>query len=334
MITINRRITEVVNNTGSTALFFDQVLAPGEVWEIVDRKMEMWRDDPSISGAITSGTLGVRDGTQEFSSTGRALQYFYNNPGSQTTFNWPVNSLVTLVSGVDELGNIDYSIERKAVTTVGNISVVSGTDGLEITVTEDDDVDSVTVSGVTFTGSVVLANIGGGQLLPDIGSNTITISGGASVEDIFTSEGKIYKHSFGNNGIIADKWAQVGHGNSSDQTPHQIVFSSLVVGLAYSNQRMTTDVDVEIWKAVAASGVEAELMFTWELRDTRVARKSNLEVENILFAPGDKLAMFLSKPVGTPGVQNPQDPVIDVYMQIDEALDEEGSESFSGDIGD
>jgi len=334
MITINRRITEVVNNTGGTALFFDQVLAPGEVWEIVDRKMEMWRDDPSISGAITSGTLGVRNGVEEFVSVTAGLQYFYNNPGTRTTFNWPSNSLVTLVSGVDALGNIDYTIERKAVTGVG-ITIVSGTDGLELLSDPDeDDVDSITTSGVTFTGSVNLANIGGGALITDIGSNTITISGGASVEDIFTSEGKIYKHSFGNNGIIANKWAQVGHGNSSDQSPHQIVFSSQVVGLAYSNKRETTDLDVEIWKSPVSSGTSAELMFTWELRQIRVARKSNLEVEEILFGPGDKLAMFISKPAGTPGADNPQDPVIDVYMQIDEALDEEGSESFSGDIGD
>ena len=333
MITFNRRITEVVNNTGSTALYFDQVLAPGEVWEIVDRKMEMWRDDPSISGAITSGTLGVRDGTQEFSSPVTALQYFYNNPGNQTTFNWPVNSLVTLVSGVDQLGNIDYSIERKAVTGVG-ITIVSGTDGIElISDPDEDDVDSITTSGVTFTGSVNLESLGGGQLLTDISTNTITISGGASEEDIFTSAGKIYKHSFGNNGIIADRWAHVGHGNSSDETPHQIVFPSQVVGLAYSNQRETTNVDIEIWKAVAASGVSSELMFTWSIVDARVARKSNLEVEEILFSPGDKLAMFLSKPTGTPGVENPQDPVIDVFMQIDEELDEEGSESFSGNIG-
>jgi len=162
MITFNRRITEVVNNTGSTALFFDQVLAPGEVWEIVDRKIEMWRDDSTISGAITSGTLGVRDGTQEFTSTVAGLQYFYNNPGNRTTFNWPVNSLVTLVSGTDELGNIDYTIERKAVTGVG-ITVVSGVDGLQLTRDPDeDDVDSITTSGVTLTGSINLDNIGGG----------------------------------------------------------------------------------------------------------------------------------------------------------------------------
>ncbi len=334
MITINRRITEVVNNTGSTALFFDQVLAPGEIWEIVDRKMEMWRDDPSISGAITSGTLGVRDGTEEFANTTHALQHFYDNPKPQTTLEWPTNSLVTLVSGIDQIGNVAYSFAAKSVTARG-LTVTSGTDGIELIVDPDeDDVDSITTSGVTFTGSVNLESIGGGQLLTDIDTNTITISGGASEEDIFTSEGKIYKHSFGNNGIIANKWANVGHGNSSDQTPHQIVFSSQVVGLAYSNQRTTTDLDIEIWKAPAASGTTAELMFTWELRQIRVARKSNLEVENILFGPGDKLAMFISKPVGTPGAQNPQDPVIDVYMQIDEQLDEEGSESFSGNIGD
>ncbi len=331
---VNRRRTEVVNNTGSTALFFDQVLAPGEVWEIVDRKIEMWRDDITISGAITSGTLGVRDGTQEFTNTIDALQYFYANPTPQTTLEWPTNSLVTLISGVDELGNISYSFQARSIVAQG-LTVTSGVDGIELVVDPDqDDVDSITTSGVTFTGSVNLESIGGGSLLTDISTNTITISGGASVEDIFTSEGKIYKHSFGNNGIISDKWAKVGHGNSSDQTPHQIVFSSLVVGLAYSNQRDVTNVDIEIWKAPATSGVASELMFTWPIVDARVARKSNLEVENILFAPGDKLAMFLSKPTGTPGAQNPQDPVIDVYMQIDEQLDEEGSESFSGNIGD
>jgi hypothetical protein len=242
--------------------------------------------------------------------------------------------LVTLVSGTDVFGNIDYSIERKAVTGVG-LTVVSGTDGLQLIADPDqDDVDSLTASGVTFTGTVFLNSVGGGSLIPNSGTNTITISGGASFEDLFTSVGKIYKHSFGNNGIISDKWAQVGHGNPSNQTPHQIAFPSQVVGLSYSNARSITNVDIEIWKAETGDGISSSLMFTWEIRDSRVARKSDLESENITFGPGDKLAMFLLKPPGTPGSQNPQDPVIDVYMQIDEALDEEGSESYTGNIGD
>jgi hypothetical protein len=332
MITFNRRITEVINNTGSTALFFDQVLDPGQIWEIVDRKIEMWRDDPTISGAITNGTLGVRDGNQEFSSTVGALQYFYNNPGARTTFNWSLNSLVTLVSGVDELGNVDYTIEKKAVTGVG-LTVVSGSEGIELIVDPDqDDVDSITASGVTFTGSVNFDTVDGASITMDAGSNTITISGGLTPEQQFDTSGKIYKHSFGNNGIIADKWGQVGHGNSSDSTPHQIAYPSQVVGLTFSNKRAAIDADIEIWKAPTMSGNAATLLYTWPLRQVRVSRTTILEDENILFEPGDKLGLFIGKPAGTPGSDNPQDPIIDVYMQIDADVDEAGEESYSGDL--
>jgi hypothetical protein len=106
-----------------------------------------------------------------------------------------------------------------------------------------------------------------------------------------------------------------------------------VVGLSYSNKRETTDLDIQIWKAEAGAGSVSSLMFTWELRQVRVARRSDLEANNITFNPGDKLSLFIEGPPGTPGSDNPQDPVFDVYMQIDEQLDEEGSESFTGSIG-
>jgi hypothetical protein len=299
--------------------------------------MEMWRDDPTISGAITSGTLGVRDGTQEFSSTARALQYFYNNPGTQTTFNWPENSLVTLVSGVDELGNIDYSIERKAVTGVG-ITVTSGTDGIELvsqhaTINTVGDPTLLTLSsGTNPTGGTEYtlgthAIVSAGSISVISGTETVTISGESS--GLGSLPGKTYQISYGNSGVTSNKWLEVGHGNPSNQSPHVLPFASQLIGMTFSNKNDNVDSDIELYVAVSGTGASPlELAVLWQIRDIRIARRTDIIASGINFNPGDKLAVYIRNQG-----QSPSDSVFNCYLQIDtSSAADVATENFSADL--
>jgi len=326
-MTINRRRTEVVNNSGSTALFFDQVLAPGEVWEIIDRKLEMWRDDITISGAISSGTLGVRDGTQEFTSVTNALKYFYDNPAPVTTLKWPQNSLVTLASGIDAFGGIEYEFQHKSVVGVGGlISVVSGTEGIEIIVNDGADVDSLTASGVTVTGSVQLNSIAGISISADDNTDTVTISGGV---EIGSNIGNFFQIEFSSVGITNNTWLSVSSKDlTSNITPWPVVFPCRIAGLGYSNERVDSDCDIELHVSPIASGSNNSPIFTWSVTDSRVAYKSDFGLDELILNPGDKLAIF----GGNAGDTRPKNMFLGVYVEILSRQNAEDSENFSGDF--
>jgi hypothetical protein len=284
----------------------------------------MWRDDPTISGAITSGTLGVRDGNQEFASTALAFQYFYNNPGGRTTFSWPENSLVTLVSGTDVFGNLEYSIERKAITGVG-LTVISGSEGLELVVDPDqDDVDSITASGVTVTGSVQFESVGGIAITANDTTDTVTISGGAVVGE---NIGNFFQVEFSSVGITNNTWLAVSSKDlTSNVTPWPVVFPCRIAGLGYSNERAGSDCSLELHLSPAGSGSSSVVIFTWDVTDARVAYKSNFGINELLLNPGDKLAIF----GGNAGSTRPKNMFLGVYVEILSRQDDEESEDFSG----
>jgi len=81
-MTVQRR-TIVKNVGGVTADFVRQRLAPGESFDINNRLLDVWRDEPTISGVIASGTLEVSNGFQIFptvSGAPDAIKWFYNFP--------------------------------------------------------------------------------------------------------------------------------------------------------------------------------------------------------------------------------------------------------------
>ncbi len=165
---MSKRLYYVRNDSGSTTRFFDQVLDNGEEWEIIDRKLDNWRDDLTVSGAITSGTLSVGDGSQFFNPFD-GEQYFYEEP-TPTTITLPPNSLLAVVSGTNLFGGIDYQFSARSITAQG-LTVVSGTEGLVLVA------DAV----VGAAGTTVVS-----------GAGIVTISGGADF-GMFEKDGIIYR---------------------------------------------------------------------------------------------------------------------------------------------
>jgi len=292
-MTVNRRITEVVNNTGSTALYFDQVLEAGEIWEIVDRKLQLWRDDITISGAISSGTLGVRDGEQEFTETQDALQYFYDNPRPlrPTTIQihgQPSASALTTTSGVDALGGLTYTLSPKALVGDGGTTVVSG-------------------------------------------SHTVTISGAAGTNPPGQLEGQIVQIEFTSGS--ADEWMSISsEDHNSDQHPYVFPFPAVVVAIAYTNEKSDTQFEVEIHKSLAGAGAANSIVHTWTVGSgtpCRTAYNTLVFDSDVSFETGDKMAIFLAANGGT----EPAQAVVPFYVQISaDETKVIVTENFSGDF--
>ncbi len=81
-MTVQRR-TYVKNVGGVTDDFVRKRLAPGEQFEINNRDLDVWRDEPTISGVIASGILEVSNGYQTFptvSGAAEGIKWFYNFP--------------------------------------------------------------------------------------------------------------------------------------------------------------------------------------------------------------------------------------------------------------
>lgn len=79
MVEIRRR-TIVTNQSGVTADFVRKRLDNGESFEIIDRDINVWRDDPTISGAISSGDLIVSNGLEIFTDALEGEYWFYGLP--------------------------------------------------------------------------------------------------------------------------------------------------------------------------------------------------------------------------------------------------------------
>jgi hypothetical protein len=163
-----RRRTIVTNQSGVTADFVRKRLTNGESFEIIDRDINVWRDDPTISGAITSGDLEVSNGIETFGPAEGEF-WFYGLPHS------PIGSLTvgdTEVLPNDTTGSITLS--GVGLVTVDPLS--SGT----IHISTPDAVsifELVVVSGtlqtalVTATGIIL-------DLVTDISSPASTVQGG------------------------------------------------------------------------------------------------------------------------------------------------------------
>jgi hypothetical protein len=229
--------------------------------------------------------------------------------------------------------------------TGGNVTIESGpnvvlapdvpSNSMLITSYDDPDVDSITASGVTFTGSVNFDTVGDTTITlgisMDDATNTLTISGGQTSEQQKLAIGKIYQVSYGENGIATDKWLDVGHGNPSNRSPHIILWPTEMVGFSFSNRNNDIDIDVELWLASETEGSAANLLYTWELRNMRTWHTTQVLTSSgtpVTFVPGDKLGMFIR---GVSGAKT-QDPVVNVYLQIDAIYDDEDFENYTGDF--
>jgi len=124
--------------------------------------------------------------------------------------------------------------------------------------------------------------------------------------------GKDASFQFFNNGAnIKDKWLDhEGSNINCLATPGVVPNNSKLRFITFSNTRDGSDIDLLIYK----NGTDpADLFHKWEIRDARRGFDSTLLAENLLFAAGDTIRVFMADP--GPGLgPSPNKAVIKISM--------------------
>ena len=83
-MTIRRR-TVLKNTSGGSITVFRKRFSVGETFDIPPTDLQLWRDVPTVSGLIASGTLEVDDGANSDFTPDEGVRWFYNHPLSLPT---------------------------------------------------------------------------------------------------------------------------------------------------------------------------------------------------------------------------------------------------------
>ena len=241
MTTVTRK-TILINNTTVTGTFYKQMLSPDEGFEVPNSELALFRDDATVSGAVESGDLVVSDGEKSFDAgSADAVQWFFDNPRPlrPTTLTVTPDTLVTLSSGVDDVGGIDYVVGTHALQGTGKVVVTSGEEAVEI-FGEPDEPDVDAINAVTGTVTVIGSD---GNVVSTVGS-TLDVAG-FHQEFVAVSgeqQAQINLNSLTNaGGFLAQDETQ------TDTTSHEWI------------EKLTLDVDL----GVIATGTTDQLRMWW-----------------------------------------------------------------------
>ena len=190
-----------------------------------------------------------------------------------------------------------------------------------LTVSEDDVVKVKNATELNFEGGVTVVDEGCGKV-------TITVSGDTPDDDCV---GDLWQADFGNDGTSSNLWLNNNqYGIRSNQTSVPAVWKSKLVGISFSNRYAGVDQDFKIYASSEGDGHSPKTkIFEWQIRNCRVARKTNFSPDVIIEA-GDKFGIFMSDQG-----KNPNDPRVTTYWKVIDCGPEGGEEAcevFSGDF--
>lgn len=236
---------------------------------------------------------------------------------------------VTVTSGSNEItidGHLRYQKNENDSIIAGHGAVVtSGSNTITIDTFDDNDVDSITASGVTVTGSVQFETLGGISVTADAGNDTVTISGGAEVGAL---TGSLFQVDFTNGGNTANTWLAVSDSNlGGNTTPWVAAFPCRLAGVAFSNRNTNVDLDMEFHVAREGDGNSSAVEFTYEVRACRTSYKTDMPLTTLLLQPGDKVSVY-AQDAGGSG----RDVWFGSYWEITSRPADEGCEDWSGNI--
>jgi len=146
-MTLVRRRTIVINNSGSTQDFVTKRLLNGESFELDDRDFANWRDEPTISGAIASGDLLVSNGEETFATPAQAAYWFYDLPHKAIS--------LILIPGAEVTPSVNEQGTHNVVTISGEnlIGIQKSGSTISISTSAASAADLANVSG-TLTGDI------------------------------------------------------------------------------------------------------------------------------------------------------------------------------------
>ena len=150
-----------------------------------------------------------------------------------------------------------------------------------------------------FSGDAIIASTDDG--LTDITDPDSAI---AFLDNVASTQ--YYTITFGTGGTVGDTWLEhPTTGGPTNETPYVMAFEGTLAGLTFINVNDSKSIDVEIYK-------NGSLVFTWEVRDARWARKSD-GMGSINFIEGDKISIFggdFSVP------KRPKDMAVEMILQL------------------
>jgi len=173
----------------------------------------------------------------------------------------------------------------------------------------DDNVKSITASGISVSGTVNLETIGGLGLSADGNTNTITVSGGGTVGSFV---GSFFQVEFTKGGTAKNTWLAVGDASlAGNRTPWVVAFPCQLVGMVFSNINDDVDTDVRVHISRQGDGNSDTLEYTWSLTNVRTASNTSIPPGTLELNPGDKVAVYLSDTGG-----NPRDVFVGLYLEV------------------
>lgn len=257
--------------------------------------------------------------TQNFTTDGRDLRDLRN-----TVIEPGLNTVVA--SGVEEeTGVVTYTVGTipqvvtDAIVPGGDATVISGAN--TITVSDGPDVDSLN----SFTGDVTIAGLNTITILNDSGTVTISGADGTAPGAV---KNQIISLDFVSGGN--EEWMAISdNDHGTDEHPYVCPWPLRILGMMYTNKKNNTRFRLRFYKAEAGSGSSNTQIFDWLVGSPgcRVAYKSDLGLNEATFEAGDKFALFLDD---VSGGNDPDQPVVTVYLQVREEFSGSGTERFGG----
>ena len=235
----------------------------------------------------------------------------------------------------DQIDAVEGSDVDSVNALIGDVLIVDGVNStattnvgansIQIDTFDDDDVDSITASGVTVTGSVQFETLGGLSVTANASTDTVTISGGSEVGELI---GSLFQIEFTNGGNTSNTWLAVSDSNlSGNSTPWTACFPCRLAGLAFSNRNDGVNIDLEFHVARFGDGNTSAVEIIYEVRDARTSFKTDIPLDGLVLDPGDKISVFASN-----AGSSARDVWFGAYVEIISRTTAEGVENWTGDI--
>lgn len=222
---------------------------------------------------------------------------------------------------IDKITNGDFVIRVDGVPFADAANAIRFLSTFDFTlVAKEGSVVSAANTVINFTGNVTVTETAPGVLEVGVGEKD---------DDDFKDT--IFNVDFSGSN---DEWQKLGsEDNNSNETPYVFPFNCKLVAIGYSNKNSGTRFNLDLYKALADAGSNRSRVLRWSrTSNTRVAtirtgaETDATNLDDITFAIGDKLSVFLDQNGGTGGDNHD----IRLYFKITSSPLTDSNENYGG----
>jgi len=137
---------------------------------------------------------------------------------------------------------------------------------------------------------------------------------GALLQPTFVADGKRMNSQW--------LWLLDSDLDRSKIVPYVVPFDSRLIGVTFTNKEDNADCDISIYNAIKNNADNSSVVYTMEVRNSRISVKSNI-TNGPLFSAGDKISVLCDDAGSVP-----EDITIVLYLLVIDAAGIEHSEKF------